>query len=215
MSTADQKIADFCTQLSAGTPTPGGGAAAAVAGAMGASLVAMVAGLTAGREKYAAVNDEMVALQEMGLREAQTFLTCADADADAFNLVMAGFALPKGTDEEKAARKDAIQVGYKAATQSPLEIMKHALVVMRAGLAAASRGNTNALSDGYVGYLMASAAFEGALWNVCINLPGLKDEAFKETILADVARLRAEQTEIAAAMLALTPDPVQRFLKAK
>ncbi|HYF80846.1 MAG TPA: cyclodeaminase/cyclohydrolase family protein [Symbiobacteriaceae bacterium] len=215
MSTADQKVLDFCTQLSAGTPTPGGGAAAAVAGAMGASLVAMVAGLTAGREKFAAVNDEMVSLQEMGLREAQSFLGCADADADAFNQVMAGLALPKGTDEEKAARRKAVQAGYKAATESPLDTMKHAVVVMRGALAAASKGNPNALSDGYVGFLMANAAFEGALWNVCINLPSLKDEAFKEAILADVARLRADQREIADAMVALTPDPVQRFVAPK
>lgn len=215
MSTADQKIVDFCSQISAGTPTPGGGAAAAVAGAMGASLVAMVAGLTAGREKFAAVNDEMVSLQEMGLKEAQDFLACADADAEAFNQVMAAFALPKATDEEKAVRKDAVQAGYKAATLSPLDTMKHAVVVMRGALAAASKGNPNALSDGYVGFLMGNAAFEGALWNVCINLPSLKDEGFKETVLADVARLRNEQREIAEAMHALTPDPVQRFVVPK
>lgn len=215
MATAEQKIVDFCSQLAAGTPTPGGGAAAAVSGAMGASLVAMVAGLTAGREKYADVHAEMVALQELGTRETGALLGCADADAVAFDQVMAAFALPKGTDEEKAARKQALQVGYQAATTSPLETMKHAVVVMRAALAAASRGNANALSDGYVGFLMSNAAFEGALWNVAINLPSLKDESFKEAILSDVARLRAEQKEIASAMLALTPDPVQRFLKTK
>ncbi|HYF93216.1 MAG TPA: cyclodeaminase/cyclohydrolase family protein [Symbiobacteriaceae bacterium] len=215
MSTAQQKIVDFCSQLAAGTPTPGGGAAAAVSGAMGASLVAMVAGLTAGREKYAAVNDEMVALQETGNHETVALLRCADADGEAFDKVMAAFALPKGTDEEKAARQKAIQAGYREATLSPLETMKHAIIVMRGALAAAGRGNLNALSDAYVGFLTANAGFEGALWNVAINLGSLKDESFKEAVLADVSRLRAEQKDVADAMYSLTPDPVQRFLKTK
>lgn len=215
MRTAEQTLADFCSQLAAGTPTPGGGATAAVSGAMGAALVAMVAGLTAGREKYAAVNDEMVALQETGLRESAALLDCADADGEAFNQVMAAFALPKGTDEEKKVRTHAVQAGYKAATLSPLDTMKHAIVVMRAALAAASRGNANALSDAYVGFLTANAAFEGALWNVAINLGSLKDAAFKESVLADVTRLRDEQREISEAMHLLTPDPVARFLAPK
>ncbi len=212
MSTAEQTIEAFCSQVAAGTPAPGGGAVAAVAGAMGASLVAMVAGLTVGREKYAGVHDEMVALQEAGRRETAEFLRCADEDQAAFEQVMAGFSLPKGTAEEKAARQQAVQAGYRAATLSPLKTMEHSVVVMRAALAAASRGNTNALSDAYVGYLTASAAFEGGLWNVAINLGSLKDEAFKQEVMAHVERLRSDRTEIAAAFHALTPDPIARFM---
>lgn len=215
MRTAEQTIEAFCTQLAAGTPAPGGGAAAAVAGAMGASLVAMVAGLTVGREKYAAVNDEMADLQEQGKQEMEAMLRLADEDQEAFNLVMAGLALPKSTDEEKAARKEAVQAGYQAATLAPLRTMEHSISIMRAALAAATRGNPNALSDGYVGYLTASAAFEGALWNVAINLGSLKDETFKGEVLEKVARLRSERTVIAEAFHELTPDPVARFLTKK
>lgn len=215
MRTAEQRIQDFCSQLAAGTPTPGGGAAAAVAGAMGASLVAMVAGLTVGREKYAAVNDEMADLQAAASRETDALLACADEDQEAFNHVMAAFALPKGTDEEKKARQAAVQAGYKLATQSPLSTMKHAITVMRGAVAAASRGNTNALSDAYVGFLTASAAFEGGLWNVAINLGSLKDESFKQEILSEVGRLRAEQDELVRLMKELTPDPVARFVAQK
>ncbi|HLN60345.1 MAG TPA: cyclodeaminase/cyclohydrolase family protein [Symbiobacteriaceae bacterium] len=215
MRTADQTIADFCSQLAAGTPTPGGGAAAAISGAMGAALVSMVAGLTAGREKFAAVNDEMIALQAMGSQEMESLFGCADADAEGYNQVMAAFSLPKGTDEEKSARVKAVQAGYQAATLSPLETMKHALVVMRGALAAATKGNPNAMSDGYVGFLMANAAFEGALWNVAINLGSLKDEAFKEAIVADVNRLRAERQAVEEALRTHTPDPVARFLNRK
>lgn len=215
MRTADQTIADFCSQLAAGTPAPGGGAAAAVAGAMGAALVAMVAGLTVGRDKYVEVSGEMADLQETGQREMAAMLQCADDDQEAFNQVMAAYSLPKTNDAEKATRQKAVQAGYKAATISPLETMKHAVVVMRGALAAASRGNTNALSDAYVGFLTGSAAFQGALWNVAINLGSLKDEAFKQAILADVARLRTEYATLTLAMEALTPDPVARFLTTK
>lgn len=215
MATADQRIADFCSQLAAGTPAPGGGAAAAVTGAMGAALMAMVAGLTVGREKFAAVQDEIMALQGSGKREMEALLTCADEDQEAFNQVMAAFGLPKGSDAEKQARQQAIQVGYRGATLSPLETMKHCLVVMRTSLTAAERGNPNCLSDAYVGFLLAAAAFEGALWNVAINLGSLKDETFKAEVLATVNRLRREKQEVADAMDALTPDPIARYLVRK
>lgn len=215
MRTANQTIQDFCTQIAAGTPTPGGGAAAAVTGAMGAALVAMVAGLTVGREKYAAVQEEMASLVEAGKRESEAMLVCADEDGEAFEKVMAAFGLPKSTDEEKAARTKAVQAAYKEATHSPLNTMKHAVAIMRSALIAATKGNPNALSDGHVGYLTAAAAFEGALWNVAINLGSIKDEAFKAEILAEVARLRAERAEIGAAFQTLAPDPIARFVTVK
>ncbi|MDB4898127.1 MAG: formiminotetrahydrofolate cyclodeaminase, partial [Firmicutes bacterium] len=86
------------------------------------------------------------------------------------------------------------------------------LLVMRVALAAANRGNTNALSDAYVAYLTAAASFEGALWNVAINLGSLKDEGYRQRVVETVTGLRAERDEVAAAMQALTPDPVARFL---
>lgn len=213
MQTAERTLRDFCSQLAAGTPAPGGGAAAAVTGAMGAALVSMVAGLTVGREKYAAAHAEMLSLQTHGQREIEALFACADDDQVAFEQVMAAFGLPKSTDAEKADRQQAIQVGYQAATRSPLETMKHCITVMRGALAVATRGNTNAVSDAYVAYLTSGAGFEGALWNVAINLGSLKDEAFKQEVLEEVARLRTERSEIAEAFQALTPDPVARFMR--
>jgi formiminotetrahydrofolate cyclodeaminase len=213
MRIGDQTVAGFCEQLAAATPAPGGGAAAAAAGALGAALVAMVAGLTVGREKYAAVQEEMASLQESGRREMAALLQCADDDQAAFNQVMAALGMPKGTDAEKAARRQALEDAYKQATRAPLETMRHSLTVMQGALAAAGRGNTNAVSDAYAGFLMAQAAFEGALWNVAINLGSLKDEAFKQEIMAEIDRLRAAHKEVARAMHALTPDPVVRFTR--
>lgn len=212
MRIADQTIEAFCSQLAAGTPAPGGGAAAAVFGAMGAALTAMVAGLTVGREKYAVVHEEMSDLQQRAREQASEFLSCADADMEAFNQVMVAFGLPRGTDEEKARRRQAVQEGYRSATRAPLRTMALSVAVMRGALAAAGRGNSNAVSDAYVGYLAASAAFEGALWNIVVNLGSLKDDKFGQEVLYEVSRLRGERTEIAAAFHDLTPDPIGRFL---
>lgn len=209
MRTGEQTLDDFCSQLAAGTPAPGGGAVAAVCGALGAAAVSMTAGLTIGRAKYAAVHDEMVDLQAAGQRDMWALLACADEDRAAFSQVMEAYAIPK---ENKAERKAAIQDGYKAAAMAPLHTMQHSVSVMRAALAAASRGNRNASGDAYVGYLAASAAFEAGLWNVVLNLEELEDEAFRSETLQTVRRLRDERAEIAAALQAKIPEPVARLL---
>ncbi len=213
MRTGEQTIAAFCEQVAASTPAPGGGAVAAVAGAMGASLVSMVGGLTRGREKFQEVEADMAAAQEAGRREAEALLDLADQDQAAFSQVMAAFALPRGTPEEKAERRKAVQAAYREATRTPLETMAHCLAVMRHALAVVAKGNPNAVSDGCVGFLVASAGFEGALWNVAINLDGIKDEAFRHETIAKVERMREEREEVLQAFHALTPDPVVRFLK--
>lgn len=212
MRTRDQSVAGFCSQLAEATPAPGGGAAAAVAGALGASLVAMVAGLTLGRKKYAAVQEEMAQAQEAGRREAEALLTRADEDVEAFRRVMDAYALPKGSDEEKRARSLAVEAAYREATRTPLATMEHCLATMRHALTVAEKGNQSALSDAYVGFLTASAGFEGALWNVAINLGAIQDDRFREETLAAVRRLQAEKKEIQEAIEALAPDPIQRFL---
>ena len=213
MGIGEQTVRGFCEQVAASTPAPGGGTVAAVAGAMGASLVAMVAGLTRGREKFRDVEAEMATAQEAGTREAEALLRLADQDQEAFNQVMAAFSLPKGTPEEKAARRQAVQVAYREATRTPLETMGHCLVVMRHALAAVTRGNPNAISDAVVGLLTASAGFEGALWNVAVNLGSMTDEAFRQETMEKVERMRAEREEVLQAFHSLVPDPVVRFLK--
>lgn len=212
MRTAEETIGQFCTQLGAGTAAPGGGAAAAVAGALGASLLSMVAGLTVGRKKYAEVQAEMEDLQQVGAEQTAALLTCADEDQEAFKQVMAAFALPKESDGEKAERQQAIQAGYQEAIRSPLTTMEHCLVVMQYARTAAEKGNQNALSDAYVGFLMAAAGFEAALWNVAINLGAIQDESFRAESLAAVERMRREKEEVHQALLALSPDPVARYV---
>lgn len=155
----------------------------------------------------------MAAAQEAGRREAEALLDLADQDQAAFSQVMAAFALPRGTPEEKAERRKAVQAAYREATRTPLETMAHCLAVMRHALAVVAKGNPNAASDAVVGLLMASAGFEGALWNVAINLGSIQDEAFRQEATAAVERMRREREEVLQAFRSLIPDPVVRFMK--
>src|SRR5919109_3825365 len=176
----DQPLSAFLDALASPEPTPGGGTAAAIAGAMGASLLMMVAGLTKSRTGSEA---ERVALAEA--RASLTSVcarltTLADADTDAFNQVMAAYRLPKASDAEKAARNDAIQQALKAATTTPLDTLRAAAEGLRIGGVVKAHGNPSAASDVDVGLGLLRAAAEGAAANVSINLESIQDEAFKK-----------------------------------
>ena len=165
----------FTDELSSDSPAPGGGSVAALAGSLGAGLSAMVAGLTFGKKGYLEHNELMEALgvEAQGLKVE--LLAAIDDDTAAFNEVMACFALPKKTDEEKAARGVAIQAANKKATQIPLSVLEHCPRLMALASEVADKGNTNSLSDAGVAGLMARAAAYGAYYNVLINLPGIDD----------------------------------------
>ncbi len=197
---ASQKEVDFLDVLADGSPTPGGGSAAAHAGAMGAGLVAMVARLSIGKKKYADVEDEMKAV----LNEAESLrakLTDAvDEDATSFDAIMQAFKLPKGTDEEKAARSQAIQDATLYAAQVPLQTATDAVHVMELALKVASVGNSNAITDGASGAAMARAALTSAGYNVRINLSSLKDKTKAEELLANLQALESKADEFDASL---------------
>ncbi len=195
----DQPLSGFLDALASPEPTPGGGTASAIAGAMGVSLLMMVSGLAKSRGSAEA---ERVALSEAraalaGLRDRLAGL--GDADADAFNQVMAAYRLPKGTDQEKSARKDAIQQALKAATIAPLDTLRAAAEALRLGRVVAQHGNRSATSDVGVGIGLLEAAAKGAAANVRINVGSLLDEAFKASASADVDALQKQSSEDAAA----------------
>ncbi len=156
--------------LADGSPTPGGGSAAAYAGAMGAALVAMVARLTLGKKKYADVNEQMLAI----LDEAdvlRTRLTAAvEEDAAAFDKVMAAFRLPKDTEEQQIERMEAIRKATLHAAEVPLETARKSVRVMELALKTAQSGNLNAITDSATGAAMAQAALTSAGYNVRINI---------------------------------------------
>lgn len=178
--------------LASPEPTPGGGTAAAVAGAMGTALLVMVTGLAKSRtntdEEKAALAAARAALQPLVTR----LTALADEDTASFNQVMAAFRLPKATDDEKAARTRAIQEALKGATTVPLETLRVCAGALAHAGAVVQHGNPSAASDAGVAVSLLRAAAEGAHANVQINLDSIKDEAFKSAAGADAARLLKE-----------------------
>lgn len=179
----------FLEAVAANSPTPGGGSVAALAGALGAALAAMVARLTVGKRKYAAVEGEMTALilKAEQLRAALT--ARMDEDAVAFNAVMAAFKLPKATEEEQAARNAAIQKATIGAAEVPLATARDALQVMELALVVAQKGNLNAVSDAASAAWMAMASIQSAALNVRINAISIEDQALKSTWERELGQL--------------------------
>jgi formiminotetrahydrofolate cyclodeaminase len=206
MTTADMSIATFLAAVAARQTMPGGGAAAAVTGAQAAALVSMVINFTLGNAKYAAVEAEMqeYLAQSEVLREV--ILAQADRDIEAFNAVAAGYALPRRTDEEKAARSAAIQAALKGATEVPFVLAEQCVALLRLIEPVARQGNTNVVSDAATALHLAQGAFESALVNVNINLKALKDEEF---VAQATARRDALQAEAAAAHAAAKAACIQ------
>jgi formiminotetrahydrofolate cyclodeaminase len=195
----DEPLSRFLDALSNIEPTPGGGTAAAIAGAMGVSLLMMVAGLPKSR---AGTEDERVRLSEAraSLASVRDRLTnLADADTDAFNQVMTAYRLPKGTDEEKSSRKEAIQRALRGATTAPLETLRAAGDAMRLARVVARHGNRSAASDVGVGIALLDAAAKGAAANVRSNLSGLQDQTFRASVSADADAVEKQLIEDASA----------------
>ncbi len=179
MKLADMTVTQFVDTVASDAPAPGGGSVAALEGSIGAALTAMVACLTQGRKKYADFAAYAAEVEGKGNDLKARFLDVMDRDTEAFNLVSDAFGMPKGTDEEKAARSAAIQNGLKACTKTPMEMME--LCGEAAALAASllERGfNDTSASDLGVAFLSLKSAIQGAWLNVLINIGSIKDEAF-------------------------------------
>ena len=178
MKLVDYKVSEFMQLLASEAPAPGGGSAAALAGATGASLAAMVAALTLGKEKYREHEVQTAVLQDNGNKLQARFLELIDADTAAFNEVSAAYKLPKQTAEEKTKRQEAIEDALKNATKTPFAMMEAALECLRVVATAVGKTNVSAASDLGVAAYSLRAATEGAWLNVLINLGGIKDETF-------------------------------------
>ncbi|BCX88885.1 methenyltetrahydrofolate cyclohydrolase [Methylomarinovum tepidoasis] len=170
----DQSLDTFLDRLASADPTPGGGSAAAVMGAMGAALAGMVASLTVGKPRYRAVEAEMQALQAQAAELRQRLLAAIEADVAAFDRVMAAYRLPK----DDPNRSEAIQAALKGATDVPLACARLCVAVIDLCHEAAAKGNPNVLSDAGVGVLAAQAALKSCAINVTVNLNAIRDPAF-------------------------------------
>lgn len=185
----------FIDRLAAGTATPGGGAAAAYAGAMAAGLVAMVARLTVGKKKYAEVEAQMQSVLEGAERLRAEQTAAIEQDSAAFEDVMAAFKLPKGTESEQATRTDAIEQAYGHAAEVPLRVARGAVATLGLAAIAVEKGNLNALSDGGSAAYLAQAALAGAALNVRANATAITDRPTAEAWLKEVAGLEARAHE--------------------
>jgi len=193
--TKNRTIAAFLDDLASERPTPGGGGAAAVCGAIGAALVSMVANLTIGKKNYEAVSEDLKSVNEKAERLRAELTQAIEEDVTAFNSVMGAYGLPRATDEEKAKRTAAIQAALKDATLAPLRAVKACFEVMRLSSDVAEKGNLNVISDAGVAVLAANAGLRSAALNVFINAKAIKDRDFAEKQLAEVNALLAQAGE--------------------
>jgi methenyltetrahydrofolate cyclohydrolase len=194
--TTNRSIQTFLDDLASERPTPGGGGAAAVCGAIGAALVSMVAHLTIGKKNYEAVWEDFEAVNAKAEALRAELTGAIEEDAVAFNSVMGAYGLPRGTDKEKAKRTAAIQTALKDATLAPLRVVKACFEVIRLAAAAAEKGNLNVISDAGVAVLSANAGLRSAALNVFINAKAIKDRDFAEKQVAEVNALLAQAAEM-------------------
>ena len=180
MKLAELKTAEFVDLLASDAPAPGGGSAAALEGALGAALTAMVCSLTVGKKKYAEYKELVEATQAKANDLKARFVDVMDRDTEAFNVVSAAFGMPKATDEEKAARSAAIQEGLKGCTKTPFEMMELAVEALELTASVLGKSNDSAASDLGVSALSLRAAIQGAWLNVLINIGSLKDKELAE-----------------------------------
>jgi glutamate formiminotransferase / formiminotetrahydrofolate cyclodeaminase len=191
-SSPQPKPVSFIEELAAPTATPGGGSAGAYAGAMGAGLISMAAGLTIGKKKYAAVEAQMQAIRVMAESLRKELTQAVDDDSSAFEAVMGAFKLPKGTEEEQTKRNAAIHVATFNAARVPLRVAKDAVKVMELALKCANEANINTMSDSMTGFAMSRAALTAASYNVKVNLNTLADKSVGEKLLEELKEVEAK-----------------------
>ena len=173
MKLAEMTVTQFADVLASDAPAPGGGSTAALAGALGAALTAMVCRLTEGRK-----------VKEKATRLQAQFIDVMDRDTEAFMVISNAYGMPKATDEEKAARSAAIQAGLVKSTETPMEMMELSAETIALTESLLGKFNTASASDLGVGALTLRTAVQGAWLNVLINIGSLKDKELAESYRA-------------------------------
>lgn len=183
---------EFLEKLASKEPVPGGGGAAALGGAIGAALASMVANLTLGKEKFLAVESEMLRLAAASEYLRQELLQLAQEDASVFEAFMNCYKMPKATDAEKALRQAKIQEAAKMAAEIPLKIGEKSLAVLLLAAEVAELGNPAVITDAAVAALMARAAVRSAVYNVKINLNLINDRDYCSVVSGRITALEQE-----------------------
>ena len=197
MKLAELKVNGFTELLASDAPAPGGGSAAALEGGIGAALTAMVCELTAGKKAYAEHRDFILDVQKKAEDLRVRFVDVMDRDTEAFLVVSDAFAMPKATDEEKAARSAAIQKGLEGCTATPFEMMEIATATLELTESLLGKTNDSAASDLGVSALSLRAAVQGAWLNVLINIGSLKNKELAEDYRAKGEAILAKALPLA------------------
>ena len=185
MELSELTVSSFANLLGSDAPAPGGGSTAALEGALGAALSAMVTALTLGRKKYADYQELAESANAAASALKEQFLVAMDHDTDVFNKFGDAMALPKNTDEEKAIRSQKMQEALVECTESPYHMMELCVKALELCETLVGKTNANAMSDLGVSALSLGAAIRGAWLNVLINVSGIKDEAMANHYRAD------------------------------
>jgi methenyltetrahydrofolate cyclohydrolase len=189
-------LEQFTDRLAAGTPTPGGGSAAALAGSLSASLLQMVCDLTLGREKYKQHDAAVLLIKRRSDSLRKDLLVLVDRDAEAYDAVLQARRLPKGTASEEAARREALGRANLFATETPLATAEACAALMGLAIELALKGNLNAVSDVGSAALLAYGGLRAAVMNVRVNLPSLQDEQSVSRARAKVSRLEVDAEKL-------------------
>lgn len=207
---SELSVQHFLDALASGKPAPGGGSVAALAGAQGAALIAMVCNLTIGRKKYAGVEAEVLAARTSADELRAQLVGLIDRDITAFEAVMSAYKLPKETPDQSAARKAAIQSAMQQATLTPLETLAACVGLLELCPVVLAKGNPHAISDGACGMLAAHAGMHAAGLNVRTNLNAIDDEAFVTETSACMAALLARGEVARASAWQLVEESIGR-----
>ena len=193
----------FLTALASAAPTPGGGPAA-MAGALAAALASMVGNLTVGKERFAAQEAEVKELLSQAEAARSELLQLAEDDAKAFESFMACYRLPKATEEEKAARTQAVRMAAKRAAAVPLAIARTALLALQLADRLVAVGNPGVITDGACSALLARAALRCADYNVRINLQLTKDAEYNKAVSRELTAMLEQAALLEARTLQAT-----------
>ncbi len=207
-SLINMNLTRFANETAKNSATPGGGSISAYVGALGASLGAMVANLSAGKRGWGDRLDTFSDWAEKGQQLKDELLRLVDEDTNAFNQIMASFRLPKGTPEEKAARSKAIQDATQYAIETPLRTMEVAFEIFELAKAMVRDGNPNSVTDAGVGALCARAAVHGAWLNVKINVQSLKDKELAASFLEKAAAIAKETDALEKRIRGMVEDKI-------
>jgi len=197
MGYLEEPLHVYLDALASGEPTPGGGSAAALVGALGAALNSMVANFTVGKEKFAAVEADVRTLLAQSEKLRAELQRLTQADTEAYGQYAAASKLPRSSDEEKAARAAAMQQALRAAAEVPRAAAGAAHQVIKIAAELVDKGNPNLITDVGVAAKFALAAMECAELNVEINLAYIKDAEFVATCRKDIAPLLEEGARLA------------------